>query len=272
MFENPDYEVLDKSEFPQVPNFAFDPQDDWVKVFQTGLTQVDFDNKVIYEVGVGIGTNILFLLNHAKPAQLYFSDIDKRLTEFTYENLQRTCPQHLHRCRPIFGNIDLIAQQLSQPELGQLDAIIACIPQVFCEPSDLACNDFSAHFYNGSTHTCSAHHSIGLGLNHSLLHQAKQRSPQSDVILNLSGRFGSEPLLALFNDCGYQPSLIHEARVQQCTTTGLDFFIRAEQQGYNCEFYADKNSTNPITAQEAAQRIDQGPIYHSLMVIRGVSN
>ncbi|GAB2885058.1 hypothetical protein GCM10027180_14320 [Microbulbifer echini] len=265
-------ELAKKASFDDIPDFAFNPKDDWVEVFQKGLKQIDFNDKCIYEVGVGIGTNLFFLLDNFHPHSIYFSDIDARLTHRAYKNLSFTHSEKLPICKPIHGDIDLIETKLSDNENHSLDYIIACIPQVFNDKIDKQPPDFNAHFYRKHSLKKSPYHKLGLDLNYSLLKLAKKKSPKAEVILNLNCRFGVTPLLQLFIDSGYMPNLLYQARVKQCMTTGLDFFVEAEKQGLNCEFYNNPHARTPISAHEAEKSIKYGPIYHSVAVIRGKPN
>lgn len=240
--------------------------DEWTKIFAAGLiklsgSETDFTKAHVLEVGVGVGTNILGLMTSPKPpASFIGTDICDNAIRFC-----RGLPD-IRRHNVRLQTSDLLSD-IPKENLSKLDYIVACIPQVPFE-GDLTQGDNFAHYYPPTGSNWDA---FGLGLNAKLLEQAKDLTPSAQVVLNLSGRPGIERLKDLFNQFGFEPSVLHEAIVPQHKETSLASLASAEEKGADAfEFFRDPGAHEKICAVEAEGRRTAGqPLYHKIYVIRG---
>lgn len=113
-----------------VPSFAFDPRDPWTGTFQAGLAQAGLGGRHVYEVGVGSGTNVIFMLRHCAASMVHGSDLDPRLPLLAQRRVAETAPDLADRARLIHGSVSLIDDPLAMAAAAGADVIVACLPQV----------------------------------------------------------------------------------------------------------------------------------------------
>ena len=280
------------------PNYAFDPNDPWTKVFQEGLARANLQNKSVYEVGLGTGANVAYLLAECNASHVSGSDVDKRLTELASKNLFGLYPEYADKFEPIFGSISLINNPKSRKWISNADAIVACLPQVgdpyderlsriyrefrtIHTVSDPINDDHYAHYYPWSEFDSFPYNAVGLGLNQALLEQIKECAPETEIILNFGCRIGIDVIEDFFIANGYIPDVLSSQVVRQHRNTKLEFFVALEQalwgtdfEGkFSCEFFKDSDANKRITAEEAynLQAIGSDtPLYHKVCVVRGI--
>ena len=281
-----------------LPDFVFDPGDDWTRVFQEGLSRLSLSRKNVYEVGLGSGSNVAFLLNRCSASRVAGSDIDARVVRSASANVKRWAPEQCHNFAPINGSVDLLDSAEARAAASNSDFIIGSIPQVIdvgifngkiCGDQEQEAKgsrpprlpDHIAHYYDGTRFEDYPFNAIGQGLNEALLRQAREVAPHAEVILVLSGRVGPELLLQLFRDNGYRPEVVYEEIVPQCPKTSISFFVELEAGvrdptpfwQFNGCFYADPEGKEQLSAAGAQKRRDAvpsaQPVYHKLYVIKG---
>ncbi|WP_033070178.1 methyltransferase domain-containing protein [Thalassospira australica] len=284
---------------PETPDFAFDPEDPWTQTFQEGLARADLRGKTVYEVGVGTGINVAFILRNCGAARVYGSDLDPRLVVLAESNLRSLSPQHAAYFEPVHGSVSLIDTDAARAKIDKTDVVIACIPQVG-EPSDerltafreaqsvkLAkgaedeAEDHIAHYYPWSLFDEYPYNSVGLGLNEALMRRVRQQAPHAQLVMNFGCRIGTEIICECFEANGYKPEKIASKIVLQHAGTDISFFVTLEKalSGTNlekqlvCKFYSDPDGKKPLSATEAQNLIDMDPevaLYHEVAVIRGI--
>ena len=72
---------------PEIPEFAFDPDNPWAQTFQMGLKRANLEDRTVYEVGVGAGINVAYMLKTCGARRVYGRDLDPRLVELAERNL-----------------------------------------------------------------------------------------------------------------------------------------------------------------------------------------
>src|SRR3954452_1922869 len=90
-----------------MPSFAFDPQDPWTVTFQTGLARASLTKMRVYEVGVGSGVNIAFMLKFCGASMVLGSDLDPRLPLLAQQLVAEVAPELADRFWPIPGSVSL---------------------------------------------------------------------------------------------------------------------------------------------------------------------
>ncbi|WP_420474266.1 hypothetical protein [Noviherbaspirillum sp. ST9] len=282
--------------FPNpIPSFAFNPLDSWTLAFQRGLLNADFAQKTVYEVGVGTGANVAFLLKECGAAKVYGSDVDSRLSTVAQELVSFRIPEKAHYFIPLHGSISLINSPEASTAACASDAIIACIPQAVDTDDHAVASfmeahyplakskpesrqaDYQAHYYPFEQFRHYQFNRFGLGLNEALLDSIRRQAPQADIIVNLSGRAGKQRLLDMFRSYRYEPTVLHKAIVPQCSKTSIAYYAaletHLEQEGLSLEseFFMDSDGVQPISAREAERLRTTEPsatLYHSLYVMR----
>lgn len=284
---------------PEVPNFAFDPQDPWTETFQKGLERAGLEGKRIYEVGIGTGTNVAFLLRLCGAASVSGSDLDPRLVELAERNVHSLAPDEASQFFPVKGAVSLIDTDEARARIAETDVVIGCLPQVG-DPGDrrLAAfrdaqsvelpdgageraADHIAHYYPWAAFDDYPFNSVGLGLNEALLHRIREHAPQAEVIMNFGCRIGTGLIFELFEANGFAPEKLHSQIVLQDAGTDISFFVMLEKalQGTGlekdlvCSFFADKDANTPLSACDAQALLDQDPetpVFHEVCAIRAV--
>lgn len=282
----------------QVPSYAFDPNDVWTRTFRQGLLKAELRGKTVYEVGVGTGINIAFMLQRCGIAQAIGSDLDPRLTELATRIVESLVPDASSRFLTVPGSVSLLESDEAKAYGKDVDVIVGCLPQVG-DPSDARCAafvkaivpgpaskldkripDHYAHYYPWAQFDGYPFNVVGLGLNEALLRQARNMAPQADVILNFGGRIGQEVILDLFEANDYSPEVLYSTIVPQSRDTDITFYVALErairdtavESAFSCEFFADPQGHRRLTAQEAWTRLCEDPhvpLYHSILVVRG---
>lgn len=280
-----------------VPSFAFDPTDPWTLTFQAGLERADLQGKRVYEVGVGTGTNVAFMLRHCAAALVLGSDLDPRLPVLAQRFVAEVAPDVADRFRPIPGSVSLLDLPAAVAGVATADVVVACLPQVpnpqdaryarfrlaqlrVQAGSEQPTADHLAHYYPWDAFDDFPFNCVGLGLIEALLRQVRSNAPQARVVLNLGCRIGKESLFRLFRVNGYRPEVLSSRIVRQSDRTEISFFVALEAAmrgtGYEsvvpCEFYADPEGQRPIsatTAQELLTADAATPVFHEICVLRG---
>lgn len=279
-----------------VPDFAFDPADPWTRTFQVGLERAGLSGRRVYEVGVGSGTNIAFMLQRCAASLVLGSDLDPRLPVLARQLVAEVAPELLDRFRPIEGSVNLIDTPLAMAEVTTADVVVGCLPQV-PDPGDVMyarfhatqlntptaeqrAEDHLAHYYPWTAFNGYPFNAVGLGLIEALLGRVHTYAPAAQVILNLGCRVGKDLLFKLLRAYHYRPEELASTIVRQHARTNISFFVALEvamrgtglERDFVCEFYADPEGRQPISACEAKLRQDaepSSPVYHEICVLRG---
>jgi hypothetical protein len=280
-----------------IPSFAFDPSDPWTVTFQDGLEHAELSGRRVYEVGIGSGTNVAFMLRHCAASLVVGSDLDPRLPELAQRLITEAAPDLLDRFRPIQGSVNLIDIPAAKAEVAAADVVVGCLPQV-PDPEEAMytrfhiaqlktaadagqrVDDHLAHYYPWAAFDDYPFNSVGLGLIEALLRRIRSCAPQAQVVLNLGCRIGKDILLKLFWSNGYRPEELATRIVRQSERTSISFFVALEAAmrgtGYEkdlvCEFYTDVEGRFRISATEAQERQDAdpaAPVFHEICVLRG---
>lgn len=282
---------------PEVPNFAFDPNDPWTETFQKGLELAKLSGKRVYEVGIGTGINAAFLLRFCDAAAVSGSDLDPRLAELAERNVRSLAPEQADRFHPVKGSVSLIDTDAARAEIARADAVVACLPQVadpkdarfaaFREAQDVELGDGAqqksadhiAHYYPWEMFNEYPYNAVGLGLNEALLRRVREAAPQAVLIMNFGARVPVATLLSMFKANGYEPEVLHAQMVRQDGGTDISFFVTLEQamkgtgleEELVCEFFADAEGEAPLSAIEAQRQQQEHPdkpLFHKVCVIR----
>lgn len=280
-----------------IPRFAFDPSDPWTLTFQAGLSRAELAGRRVYEVGVGTGTNVAFMLRHCDASLVMGSDLDPRLPELARRHVAEVAPDLLDRFHPIQGSVNLIDLPAALAQVTVADVVVGCLPQV-PDPEDgmyarfhtaqlsstvgagQRVDDHIAHYYSWAAFNDYPFNAVGLGLIEALLRRVRSCAPRAQVVLNLGCRVGKDVLLTLFRANGYRPEELASRIVRQSERTSISFFVALEAAmrgtGYEndlvCEFYADAEGRCRLSATEAQARLDADPatpVFHEICVLRG---
>ncbi|GAB4520983.1 MAG: hypothetical protein Tsb0019_22210 [Roseibium sp.] len=284
---------------PEVPEFAFDPTDPWTETFQKGLEGAGLDGKRIYEVGIGTGINVAFLLRLCGVAHVSGSDLDPRLVVLAERNVKSLAPEEADLFQPVRGAVSLIDTEEARARIAETDVVIACLPQVgdpgdkrlsafreaqaveLQEGAEEKADDHIAHYYPWAAFDEYPFNSVGLGLNEALLHRIRDHAPQAEVIMNFGCRIGTGIICEMFEANGFRPEKLYSQIVRQDAGTDISFFVMLEkalkgtglEKDLVCEFFADEQATRPLSACEAQDLLDRDPdtpLYHEVCVIRAV--
>jgi hypothetical protein len=280
-----------------VPSFVFDPTDPWTTTFQTGLQRAELNGRRVYEVGIGTGTNVAFMLQRCSVSLVLGSDLDPRLPVLAQRLVGEAVPDLLDRFRPISGSVNLIDTPVARAEVAVADVVVGCLPQV-PDPEDAMylgfhaaqlktgvrafprTDDHIAHYYPWTAFNDYPFNSVGLGLIEALLRRIKSCAPNAQVVLMFGCRVGKDALLRLFRANGYRPEQLVSRIVRQNERTDISFFVALEasmrgtgyERDFVCEFYADPAGEEPISASAARDLLAVDPtasIYHEICVLRG---
>lgn len=282
---------------PPVPSFAFDPSDPWTQTFQEGLERAGLRGRRIYEVGVGSGANVLFMLRACAASLVTASDLDPRLPEIAHKLLTDTAPELADRFRPVHGPVSLLDVPAAVVEAAAADVVVGCLPQVpdpydamyarfrtaqlaTADRADERVDDHVAHYYPWAAFNHHPFNSVGMGLIEALLTQVRTCAPRAEVVLNLGCRIGKATLLQVFRSHGYRPEELASRIVRQHAGTDISFFVALEaamrgtgyEQEVLCEFYADPEGRVALSAHQARALLDTdpaAPVFHEICVLRG---
>jgi methylase of polypeptide subunit release factors len=251
-----------------VPDWAFKP-DHWNVAFLRGLQKLapEWASHRIWEVGVGTGVNLISLRGSASKATWYFSDYNPRCVELASNNLAAAGITGKHIA--LKGSTDLLRVPTGSPP--RVDIVFGCLPQVPIS-MDLQKGDRVAHYYDPGKYPCSKRHACGLGLNETLLKQAKDVLPDNGrIVLNLSGRPGKPRLEAMFRENGYEPRIVHTMTVPQHQETSLETLAQQESHGEIAfEFFADPDGEAIPASAAERRRVRRERVFHKIYVIEGV--
>ena len=285
---------------PHAPEFAFDPTDPWTETFQRGIEKSGLSGKRVYEVGIGTGINVAFMLQICDAISVAGSDLDPRLADLAARNVRDLAPKKADRFHAVPGAVSLIDSPEAQEQIAKADIVVGCLPQVgtpddvrleafrkaqkakLADGANTRDEDHIAHYYPWGEFDSFPFNSVGLGLNEALLRRVKAAAPKADVILNFGARVGTSVLFELFEANGYEPEKLHSQIVLQHAGTDISFFVALEnalaktglEREFTCEFYADPEGRTRLSAREVQARIDADPkaeVYHEVCVIRGRS-
>jgi len=280
-----------------IPSFAFDPLDPWTVTFQLGLERAELKGRSVYEVGVGTGTNVAFMLRRCAASLVMGSDLDPRLAVLAKKTVAAVAPDLLDRFHPIQGSVNLIDLPAATAQVTAADVVVGCLPQV-PDPDDVMyarfhvaqlkraadagrrVDDHIAHYYPWTPFNDYPYNAVGLGLIEALLRKVRSCAPRTQVVLNLGCRIGKDILLTLFRSNGYRPEELASRIVPQSACTDISFFAALEaamcgtgyEKDFRCAFYADAEGRFPISASEAKERLDAdpaAPVFHEICVLRG---
>lgn len=283
---------------PDVPSFAFDPEDPWTATFQIGLRNADLAGKKAYEVGIGTGINAAFLLSVCGVTEVSGSDLDPRLAELSEANVAHLVPDRADCFIPVKGAVSLFDSDEALAQVSSSDVVIASLPQVG-EPNDARiaairealsvtladgaqkqADDHIAHYYPWTAFDNYPFNAVGLGLNEALLDRVHRQAPHADVIMTFGSRIGSEVIFECFEANGFHPEKLSSKIVQQHSGTDISFFVALEktlqgsglEKDFVCHFYADEEASVPLSACEALSLLEADPltpIFHEVCAIRG---
>ena len=283
---------------PEVPSFAFDPEDPWTDTFQKGLKAANLQGKKAYEVGIGTGINAAFLLTVCGADEVSGSDLDPRLIELAESNVRSLAPDFAHHFNPVRGPVSLIDTDEARALVAEADVVIGSLPQVgepgdpgiatfrerlqvpLAEGAENVADDHIAHYYPWTAFDEYPFNAVGLGLNEALLQRVREHAPHAEVVMNFGCRIGSDIIFDCFRANGFEPEKISSQIVEQHSGTDISFFIALEKtlQGttlnseFKCHFYADKAATQPLSACQAQALITKNPdasLYHEVCVVHG---
>ncbi|MEP1396012.1 MAG: hypothetical protein ABJL00_13360 [Roseibium sp.] len=284
---------------PEVPDFAFDPTDPWTETFQKGLERAGLSGKRIYEVGIGTGTNVAFLLRMCGASHVSGSDLDPRLVNLAERNVRSLAPEEADLFHPVRGAVSLIDTDEARAMIAGTDVIIACLPQVgdpgdrrltaFREAQAVAlpesaegqADDHIAHYYPWAAFDEYPFNSVGLGLNEALLRRIRDHAPAAQVIMNFGCRIGTGIIFEMFEANGFRPEKLYSQIVRQDAGTDISFFVMLEkalkgtglEKDLVCAFFADEKADRPLSASQAQDLLDRDPdaaLFHEVCVIRAV--
>jgi hypothetical protein len=280
-----------------IPSFAFNPSDPWTLTFQAGLAGAGLGGRRVYEVGIGTGTNVAFMLQRCAASLVTGSDLDPRLPELAQRFVGEIAPELRDRFRPINGSVNLIDTPAASAEVAAADVVVGCLPQV-PDPEDAMYeafhvsqlrqatvagrreDDHIAHYYRWADFNEYPFNSVGLGLYEALLRRVRSCAPSAEVVLAFGCRVGKGILSRMFEANGYQPEELASRIIRQDARTNISFFVALETAmrgtGYEndvrCEFYADPDGRVPLSASESQDRLDADPdtpVFHEICVLRG---
>ena len=249
--------------------FTFEP-DHWSAALLSGLDAADLDGMRVGEVGVGAGTNSIFILGSKNPASVTVADYLPELAPLAIHNMGKMLrpDQYEGKVFAYEGQQDLAS--FASP--GEFDVVVACVPQmVRPEGLELEGADF-AHYYDPDQYQSRLNDS-GLGLNDVLL---QQLSACLDVggraIINLAGRPGKDVLMnQLFRENGLEPRILHERVIPHHNGTSVSHMATIEAAtdgGRQFEFFEDPAGEIPMNASTAERRrLDGEPVFHKIYVI-----
>lgn len=266
------------TDFPQekpvaieVPPYAFRP-DQWSKAFLRGLAKTDVYGKKCLEVGVGTGINVIYLLTKG-PANIAISDKESRCVPLACRNIRQNVKDEnsWKKVLPYPGSLDL-AGWLLETDDSNFDLIYGCLPQVILpQGEDINRDDALAHYYEKERYPSDLG-IYGLALNDIFLQQTHPHlNPGGSVVLNLGGRPGQKTLEELFIRNGFKPTLLHHEVIAQHAETSLESLSTLEAAtGREFEFFADSNALEPLNANQAEARRENGlPVFHRIYVYQG---
>lgn len=280
-----------------IPSFVFNPSDPWTMTFQDGLERAELNGRRVYEVGIGTGTNVAFMLQRCSASLVLGSDLDPRLSVLAQRFVGEVVPDLLDRFRPINGSVNLIDTPAAMAEVADADVVVGCLPQV-PDPEDAMyaefhaaqlktaagggprADDHIAHYYPWTAFNDYPFNSVGLGLIEALLRRVRSCSPNAQVVLTFGCRIGKDVLLKLFRSNGYQPEELASRIVRQNEHTDISFFVALEaamrgtgyEDDFVCKFYADPEGEVPISASQAKDLLAADPatsIFHEICVLWG---
>lgn len=154
-----------------------------------------------------------------------------------------------------------------------LDFMYACLPQVkFLWKEEEKPADFFAHYYEWDEFLKLEFDKFGLWLNEQTIIEAKKKSPELDILLNLAWRIPKNILFEMFENHWYSPKIMYEKIIPQHNWTDLRMFVDLEKKWLcTCEFFEDEDGKIKINAQEAEERSRMNKLVcHKIYVVKWI--
>lgn len=278
----------------QLPS-TFTPEE-WSFTFFEGLTRypvTDFQDKLIAELGCGLGWITIALAKHFKPEKIYGLDINPKAILSSKINLYLNgfdsdgIPTWTHQGKSLDHFVEFHTSNLleyCQKEHLFLDRVIGCIPQVLNPDREFAskigapkwqslerANDEFLHSLSNYTPNFGyVEDQFGLGLISKAVEESASRLRSGGkTVFNLGGRPGHQVLSNLFLRRGFQVRTVWQTLVGQAEDTEIQSLVQIEEDTpHRFEFFVSKGSHSPISAK-TAQALSEagGEIYHALTVM-----
>ncbi len=290
---------LIKLDLLQLPS-TFAPEA-WSFTFFEGLARypiLEFQDKVIAELGCGIGWISLALGKQARVAKIYGLDINPKAILCSRINLFLNAFDEKgdilvqDEGRTLLDRVEFHDSNLldyCRTRRIFLDRVIGCIPQVLSPDPEFSVrvqahlglnkifqNDFEQandeFLFSLSNYTSDQGYiedQFGLGL----IARAVEESVDvlrvaGKIILNLGGRPGSRVLQRLFLRRGFTMTVRWRTRVKQAKDTDIRSLVSIEMDtNHRFEFFMGQGSDTPVSAKTALAYAEcGGEIYHELGV------
>jgi methionine S-methyltransferase len=275
----------------QLPS-TFAPEE-WSFTFFEGLARYkpsEFHDRIITELGCGIGWISLALAKQTRPAKIYGLDINPKAILCSRLNLYLNAfdregrPSWEHEGKNLTDIVEFHVSDLLEYCRAQkifVDRVIGCIPQVLNPDPEFTSNVLSRpgleqandeFLYSLSNYTSNQGYvedQFGLGLIARAVEESVDVLKTSGkVVLNLGGRPGSSLLNQLFLRRGFTVRSLWQTQVTQAKDTDIHSLVSIEEKtNHRFEFFVGQNSHTPVSAKTAlAYAEGGGEIAHSLTV------
>lgn len=231
-------------------------------------------NKKISFLEVWIGTWIIikyFLTNYNnKVKKIVWLDIVSEAVENAKENLEWLDSKGVCSL-----DVSDLLKWYNSEIMGIVDFIYACLPQVrfvWTSEERKKIVDYYAHYYDDTDFKKLKFNDFGLWLNEQTIIEAKEKTPNSDILLNLAWRVNIKILFEMFDKYWYTPEIMYEKIIPQHNWTDLRMFVEIEKSGLcECEFFEDEEWTVPISAHVAEERRKLNKLVcHKIYVIKWI--
>ncbi len=261
----------------------------WSFTFYEGLIRYapnEYHQKLLVELGCGIGWIALALAKRYPAKQIYGVDINPKAVTCARLNLflnafdEEGEPVPLSDGRSLLDVVEFHESNLlhyfDNKDI-EFDKIIGCIPQVLNpEPevmetliAETASDEYLYSLSNYFAKQGYIEDQFGLGLIASAVEQSiPMLKADGKLILNLGGRPGRSVLERLMRRRGFKVRRVWQTQVEQAADTDIDALVDIEKQtGHRFEFHMSENSEVSIDARTADRYAKAGgKIYHSVDV------
>jgi methionine S-methyltransferase len=280
----------------QLPS-TFAPEE-WSFTFFEGLSRYkssEFQDRVVTELGCGIGWITLALAKQTKPSKIYGLDINPKAVLCSKINLflnafdHQGSPSWSHEGQDLTHFVEFHQSDLLEYCRNQklfLDRIIGCIPQVLNPDPEFTTKvlakrgleqgaieqDNDEFLYSLSNYTIDQGYledQFGLGLIARAVEESVEILRYSGkIILNLGGRPGTQVLTHLFQRRGFLVKQVWSTQVSQAKDTDIQGLVAIEQKtSHRFEFFMGQGSHTPVSAKTALAYAEaSGEITHGLSV------